>query len=429
MKHVHDEPGSLEKMMKGWRGPLPDLVLIHSGRITALDALIAANIQLQGGVVLDLDLLQRNEAGTNHDAGGHKDHPDNDSLSYRMESSVSRQSTANHKSIVSVSEEKDHEEDRMQDPGKNVVEEHEPDQEVMEQAEPVVFGLTAPFLCPSCHSVAPSATEYHRHMKKEHGAVKYICALHDKVYSYPTGLKRHIRVHHEGFQARFWCDTCDKGFYHKCELNTHMSLHVGGGKHECPVCAAKFLNYAAMLLHRSSIHMGVRHTCRDCNADFATKGNLDRHRTTKHQGKRHCCPSCDKSFTTKDILNAHRKAVHEQSQFDCGVCGFKASYLLHLKSHHFSVHVEKSINCNLCDKSFHTNFRLKEHINSVHLKTTRPCLAAGCGKILSGRQSLARHSRDIHHPAKIDCQLCPAVLGSKISHKKHLQTVHCITTA
>ena len=102
--------------MKSWRGPLPDLVLIHSGRITALDALIAANIQLQGGVVLDLDLLQRHEARTDHDSGGHKDHSDNDNLLYRMENSVTGQSTADHKSIVSVSEEIDREEDRVQDP-------------------------------------------------------------------------------------------------------------------------------------------------------------------------------------------------------------------------------------------------------------------------------------------------------------------------
>ena len=102
--------------MKSWRGPLPDLVLIHSGRITALDALIAANIQLQGGVVLDLDLLQRHEARTDHHSNGDKDHSDNDNLLYRMENSVTGQSTADHKSIVSVSEEIGRKEDRVQDP-------------------------------------------------------------------------------------------------------------------------------------------------------------------------------------------------------------------------------------------------------------------------------------------------------------------------
>lgn len=426
MNWVHDEPGSLEKMMNAWMGPLPDFVLIHSSRISAIDALIAAYLQLQGGTVMDLDILPYLDAETN---GISTEHARKEELLPRLGEGKSVQSVIDHGSTGITSENGSRGRSQNQKAERNNTEEYGPDQKGMDKAEPVMFGLFAPFICPTCRFVAPNAAGYRLHMRKKHNATKYICVLHNKVYPFRSRLKNHIKIHHGDFQTRSWCDSCNKSFHHVWELNAHMSTHTGEAGYKCPVCQAGFPSYVIMDLHRSSSHKRTRHKCRNCDANFATKGNLDRHVISKHQGRKHGCPSCEESFTTKQGLKTHRDAIHGQTQFDCGICGFKASYQLHLRSHHLTVHSEKTVVCDLCDERFHSNSHLKVHVEGVHLWSTHSCQIPDCGRIYYSKQSLIRHLRDFHLPAKIDCQLCPVVCDDKFNYRRHLRAVHGISAS
>lgn len=425
MKWVHDQPGSLEKMMSGWVGPRPDFILIHSSRISAIDALIAASLQLQGGTVMDLDLLPYPDAeadGVSTRRAGEEE------LLPRLGEDVPVQPVFDHGSTGITNKNGDKGRGEEQEPERNRTEESGPSRKGMDEAEPVMFGLSAPFICPSCRFVAPNAAVYRLHMRKKHGAVKYICVLHDKVYPFLSRLKIHIKIHHADLQTKFWCDSCNKSFHRKWELNIHMLAHIGT-KHKCPVCQAGFLSYAVMASHKNSSHTRIRHKCRDCDADFATKGNLGRHVNDKHQGMKYGCPSCEENFTTKQGLNAHRDAIHEQSQFDCGICGFKASYQLHLRSHQLTVHQEETVDCDFCDESFRSNSHLKIHVEGVHLLPTHSCQISGCGRIHYWKQSLLRHLHDFHRPVKFDCQLCPIVCDDKFNYRRHLHAVHGISAS
>ena len=65
---------------------------------------------------------------------------------------------------------------------------------------------------------------------------------------------RHKKVH-EGVKD-YHCDSCDKSFFQKGQLQRHLhTSHGGPGDHICETCGKSFFAKADMRKHIDSVHL------------------------------------------------------------------------------------------------------------------------------------------------------------------------------
>lgn len=141
---------------------------------------------------------------------------------------------------------------------------------------------------------------------------------------------------------RFSCDFLNSAgiFKIKSALKVHKVKHTGERKFKClqPECGRYFITNEHMKLHHASVHVGDKlFRCETCDKRFCTKINLNQHIKRVHIVSAHMgeklfrCETCAKAYFTRGHLTRHISSVHTKTelQVKCPLCEriIKVNYL------------------------------------------------------------------------------------------------------
>ncbi|XP_065218702.1 gastrula zinc finger protein XlCGF8.2DB-like isoform X1 [Planococcus citri] len=177
-------------------------------------------------------------------------------------------------------------------------------------------------------------------------------------------------------EVSFTCHYCDKLYFEKKELRSHIARHMkNDNKLKCEVCNIGFSRRSYLAEH-VNIHNGQKpFSCYYCGKLFSLRCNLVRH-TRIHTGeKRFPCDQCDKKFILKKNLIEHQRTHTGEKPFKCKTCdrlfGRRSSLVRHVRTHTG----EKKYVCNICNKTFAWKYYLQRHM-PIHLRGRRRRRAA-----------------------------------------------------
>ncbi|KAG8453131.1 hypothetical protein GDO86_004813 [Hymenochirus boettgeri] len=274
------------------------------------------------------------------------------------------------------------------------------------------------------------------------------------------------------------CAECNKVFYNKRTLKSHLRTHLGDRSYICNVCGKCFRRHTSLLIHER-IHTGERpYQCPQCGKNFVQRQHLNTHQKTHTGEKPFQCTDCGKGFRWRSELAKHQKA-HEEDVGDqsikeepgdsssckkdensanagldrqvkkstckgktaskrprtigharnpkpnrahaCAECG-KVFYNKRTLKSHLRAHLgERSYICNVCGKCFrrHTALLIHERIHTGE----RPYKCVQCGKCFVQQQHLTTHKRTHTGEKPYPCDICGNSYRWRSELAKH-QKVH-----
>ncbi|XP_028996213.1 mucin-2 isoform X1 [Betta splendens] len=167
-----------------------------------------------------------------------------------------------------------------------------------------------PFSCTLCGKSFPDSKGLKRHGRVHRNGRIHVCPQCGKGFVYRFGLSKHLQMVH-GRLKPFVCQICNKGFYTKRDVESHIRIHTGEKPFHCNLCEKKFSRRVELNVHLRWHNGEKRHWCPYCGKGFLDYNNLKRHKFI-HTGERpHSCPHCTKRFTQSAHLKKHVKNVHK----------------------------------------------------------------------------------------------------------------------
>lgn len=205
-----------------------------------------------------------------------------------------------------------------------------------------------PVLCHICSKEIPKNKMYAhllRHTASD--GRPFICTHCEKRFATRGAIKNHlIKVHFQS-SASFFCHLCPMVFVEKHSYQNHLQAGHGIGKCEtvsCDQCGKVLANAASLKSHMNSRHTDAsekpRFNCPHCDKFFFKKNNLETHIPThfpEHERPHKCW--CGRGFAGKDKLNRHQleHTNPEKLLVHCTVCGksmkSKQSLKVHMRIH------------------------------------------------------------------------------------------------
>ncbi|XP_049517032.1 zinc finger protein 81-like [Dermacentor silvarum] len=135
----------------------------------------------------------------------------------------------------------------------------------------------------------------------------------------------------------FVCQVCDRGFYRRGHLSSHMVVHTGELPYGCPDCGQRFTQASSMTTHRRLQHSSQstrRHVCPECVKGFTKRSDLNRHLLTHTGEKSHVCPECGMRFAQRHNAKRHTQVVHgRQYPLQCPHCDKGLQNMTGLRRH------------------------------------------------------------------------------------------------
>ena len=254
-------------------------------------------------------------------------------------------------------------------------------------------------------------------------------------------MKNHIaRIHDKNKNHK--CDSCDKRFYTKPELNDHiLNNHVDDSFQElkCPYCEKGWNHKYKMEKHIRTVHVGVKEfQCEICPNSFATYCSLKKHENSKHMVKNDVanaviesklkCTICLAKFKLQNNLSNHM-TIHKDKTFQCEICIEKFRSKKSITEHIARLHADNSkhIKCDSCEKTFVVKHELRRHVMLKHLGIPQH-LCNICNQELYSASQLRLHIR-IKHEGKIEfeCDICKKFFTSLYNLKplkQHKKKMH-----
>ena len=343
----------------------------------------------------------------------------------------------------------------------------------------ILFGKHKCDICLKIFEV-PSLLDIHKRLK-HFGEALFKCDQCDFNGSSKQGLRRHVRVQHEGLKEV--CDICGqlvavmsehlKKVHSEqamreeiCELCgasvkfTHLATHMAN-KHPknliCTLCDKLFVgaqrNLESHLAQEHQVHcidkdFFVCHK-RVCMKKCHTSSELQNHLKNEHKMKTiHQCDQCEHSFVTNTLLTLHKMDFHELNSlkaaetlgsvskvvevkntntFECDQCDKKFKSYRTLFDHKKQVHNKANhLKCDQCEWTTHEPYRMKKHILTKHTKATKfPC--DQCSFVTNLNSKLNQHKRQTHEGYKPNsCSECGKPFHIKSMLAKHMLKQHNI---
>lgn len=221
-------------------------------------------------------------------------------------------------------------------------------------------------------------------------------------------VRLNIHTKHCNFGELLQCDICQKNFANKRNLRDHVRV---------------FHNKES-LKEDSKYHF----PCPECDKVFYKKSNLKSHLIRHSDLLPFICdaPGCGKGFKREKTLLKHYQVIHEgrKEEFLCGHCGqqflSQTGLKSHVATHNGQEYIRRNFKCEHCGKLFRSQWDLKTHL-VVHTKEKPfPCKWPKCGQSFSQKASLKDHENV--HEKKFQCEGCEKSFGRERYLMLHLKT-------
>ncbi|XP_028296497.1 zinc finger and BTB domain-containing protein 1 [Gouania willdenowi] len=156
------------------------------------------------------------------------------------------------------------------------------------------------------------------------------CPDHDPFRPAPTEDEPDHRRKH-------FCSICGKGFFQRCHLREHYTVHTKEKQFSCSTCGKQFLRERQLRLH-TDMHRGMaRYVCPVCDQGTFLKHDHVRHMISHLSPGETICQVCFQIFPSGEQLEAHMD-VH---LYICGVCGEKFRLRKDMRSHYNNTHTRR----------------------------------------------------------------------------------------
>ncbi|XP_068110347.1 zinc finger and BTB domain-containing protein 1 [Hyperolius riggenbachi] len=183
---------------------------------------------------------------------------------------------------------------------------------------------SCPYRCPNCGQRFESERQVVEHMSQCMEREVYRNSVSD------DNDRDHRRKH--------FCDICGKGFYQRCHLREHYTVHTKEKQFSCQTCGKQFLRERQLRLH-NDMHTGMaRYVCSLCDQGNFRKHDHVRHMISHLAAGETICQVCFQIFSTNDLLEQHMD-IH---LYTCGVCGAKFNLRKDMRAHYNAKHFKKA---------------------------------------------------------------------------------------
>ncbi|XP_044292763.1 zinc finger and BTB domain-containing protein 1 [Varanus komodoensis] len=139
-------------------------------------------------------------------------------------------------------------------------------------------------------------------------------------------------------RRKHFCTLCGKGFYQRCHLREHYTVHTKEKQFVCQTCGKQFLRERQLRLH-NDMHKGMaRYVCSICDQGNFRKHDHVRHMISHLSAGETICQVCFQIFPNNEQLEQHMD-VH---LYTCGVCGAKFNLRKDMRSHYNAKHLKRT---------------------------------------------------------------------------------------
>ncbi|XP_076021449.1 zinc finger and BTB domain-containing protein 1 [Genypterus blacodes] len=197
---------------------------------------------------------------------------------------------------------------------------------LLEESQGMEEGLLEPsdLSCPHCGLMFQS----------ESLALEHTLACHEQEMFRPVLLEEGGEPDH---RRKHFCSICGKGFYQRCHLREHYTVHTKEKQFTCQTCGKQFLRERQLRLH-TDMHKGMaRYVCPVCDQGTFLKHDHVRHMISHLSAGETICQVCFQIFPGGEHLEKHMD-VH---LYICGVCGEKFRLRKDMRSHYNSKHTKR----------------------------------------------------------------------------------------
>lgn len=165
-------------------------------------------------------------------------------------------------------------------------------------------------------------------------ALEHALTCHDQELFRPSLLDDGGEPDH---RRKHFCSICGKGFYQRCHLREHYTVHTKEKQFTCQTCGKQFLRERQLRLH-TDMHKGMaRYVCPVCDQGTFLKHDHVRHMISHLSAGETICQVCFQIFPGGEQLEEHMD-VH---LYICGVCGEKFRLRKDMRSHYNSKHTRR----------------------------------------------------------------------------------------
>ncbi|XP_019751732.1 zinc finger and BTB domain-containing protein 1 [Hippocampus comes] len=138
-------------------------------------------------------------------------------------------------------------------------------------------------------------------------------------------------------RRKHFCAICGKGFFQRCHLREHYTVHTKEKQFTCQTCGKRFLRERQLRLH-TDMHRGVaRYVCPVCEQGTFLKHDHVRHMISHLTAGETICQVCFQIFPGGEQLEEHMD-VH---LYVCGVCGDKFRLRKDMRTHYNLQHTKR----------------------------------------------------------------------------------------
>lgn len=181
-----------------------------------------------------------------------------------------------------------------------------------------------PFRCPNCG----------QRFETENLVVEHMSSCLDQDVFKSAIMEENERDH----RRKHFCNLCGKGFYQRCHLREHYTVHTKEKQFVCQTCGKQFLRERQLRLH-NDMHKGMaRYVCSICDQGNFRKHDHVRHMISHLSAGETICQVCFQIFPNNEQLEQHMD-IH---LYTCGICGAKFNLRKDMRSHYNAKHLKRT---------------------------------------------------------------------------------------